>query len=169
MKMDFEIKIRKIVFESFFIILLSTIAGFSYNRLSGNGIPLIAPSVIKENKPISSQDNKNENLRRITLKEAYELYNKGEAVFIDARSDEEYRQGHIKTAMNLPYTFPIKKKFEIISPIPKDVMIVSYCDGAECNASEGLAIDLAQLGYKRVMIFFGGWEEWTNAGYPVEK
>ena len=169
MKMDFEINIRKIISESFVIILLSAIAGISYNRLSNNGIPLIAPSIIKESKSISSQDDKNENLRKITLKEAYELYNKGEAVFLDARAEEEYRKGHIKTAMNLPYTFPIKKKFEIISPIPKKVVLVSYCDGAECNASEGLAIDLAQLGYKKVMIFFGGWKEWNNAVYPVDK
>lgn len=167
--MVFEIKIRKIIFEFLVIILLSTIGGISYNRLSSNGISLIAPSIIKENKSISSQADKNENLRRITLKEAYELYNKGEALFLDARPEEEYRKGHIKTAMNLSYTFPIKKKFEIISPIPKEVMLISYCDGAECNASEGLAIDLAQLGYKKVMIFFGGWNEWQKAGYPVEK
>jgi len=167
--MDFEINIRKIIIEGAGILLLSMAAGISYNSLSNGGIPLVSPSITSENQSSSSQDEKSGNLRRITLKEAYKFFDSGEAIFLDARPEEAYKKGHIKNAMNISYTLPIKKKFEIISSIPKDVPLIAYCDGAECNASEGLAIELAQLGYTRVMIFFGGWNEWQKARYPVEK
>jgi 3-mercaptopyruvate sulfurtransferase SseA len=32
-----------------------------------------------------------------------------------------------------------------------------------------LANLLFEQGYKQVYVFFGGWNEWLNASYPIEK
>ncbi|OGL45062.1 MAG: hypothetical protein A2149_09690 [Candidatus Schekmanbacteria bacterium RBG_16_38_11] len=167
--MNFEINIRRTAIEVIGILLLSIVAGISYNGLSKRGISLIAPKVIEESQSTPSRAGESGNLQRISLKDAYNFFSNGEAVFLDARSEEEFKKGHIKNAVSLPYTLPISKKSETLSDIPKSVPLVTYCDGAECNASEVLAIELAELGYTRVMIFFGGWTQWQKAKYPGEK
>ena len=166
--MSFEIKTRRIMAEGIGILLLSLVAGFSYNSFSKAGIPLIAPKIINENSS-SSQDEQSATLRRITIEKAYGFFENGRALFLDARPEESYKKGHIKNAMNVPYSLPIKDKLEIMSSVPYNVVLISYCDGAECKASEGLAIELAQLGYTKVLIFFGGWNDWQKSKYPVEK
>jgi 3-mercaptopyruvate sulfurtransferase SseA len=46
--------------------------------------------------------------------------------------------------------------------------IITYCDGEDCNASIDLAADLKMMGFANVNFFFGGWQEWRDAGYPIE-
>ena len=167
--MNFEINIRRTAAEVTGILLLSMLAGISYNSLSEKRISLIAPKVIKESQFAPSQTGEIGNLQRISLKDSYSFFTSGEAVFLDARSEEEFKKGHIKNALSISYTLPISKKSEILRDIPKSVPLVTYCDGAECNASEALAIELAELGYSRIMIFFGGWTQWQKAKHPVEK
>ena len=48
------------------------------------------------------------------------------------------------------------------------MLLITYCDGEDCNASIDLAADLKMMGFARVVFFFGGWQEWLTAGYPTE-
>ena len=168
-RMEFGISIRRIVLEGIVILILSIFAGISYNSFSEARIPLIAPKIIDESSVSSPQERESKTLEKITIKKAYNFFESGEAIFLDARDEESYKKGHIKNAINVPYTLPIKEKLKLMSSIPFNMPLVSYCDGAECKASEGLAIELSQIGYERVMIFFGGWDDWQESNYPVEK
>jgi rhodanese-related sulfurtransferase len=88
---------------------------------------------------------------------------------MDAREEEAYDDGHIPGAMNVPYDKLPKYYGTITSTIAKDQIIVCYCWGPNCDFSDNLASELAMMGYKNVVVFRGGWDEWQEAGYPIER
>lgn len=53
---------------------------------------------IENPTPVSSQDD----VLRVTAKEAYEAQQNGDAVIVDTRSESQYAQGHIAGAINVP-------------------------------------------------------------------
>lgn len=83
---------------------------------------------------------------------------------IDVRMPEDYAQGHIPGAVNIPLPEIIGK----LSSIPKDKTIVTYCGSITCQMAPKAALELAQKGYK-VMDLHGGLKEWQSYGFPVEK
>jgi 3-mercaptopyruvate sulfurtransferase SseA len=95
------------------------------------------------------------------------------ALFIDGRLPVDYSAGHIKGAINISYEEFHKKskaeKTEIMKGYNKQGIIVCYCIGGDCEMSIDLAYDIARLGFTSVNIYLGGYKEWENAGYPVEK
>lgn len=103
----------------------------------------------------------------VSVDEAQELFRAGKALFVDARSEFDYKLGHIKGAVNLPLKSATKGA-DILPDVPKDRMVVTYCDGANCNSSIDLAARLYASGFSSVRIFFGGWEEWRARSLPTE-
>jgi len=103
--------------------------------------------------------------RLISLAQAYELY-RNKILFIDARDSAEFEDGHISGAINLPY-FSIDEYIGRLDKIDKSDPVVAYCEGADCDMSIRLGNELFARGYKKVFVFFGGWEEWEKAKYPV--
>ncbi len=86
-------------------------------------------------------------------------------VVIDARTTEAYARGHVPGAINLPYR---KIDPSTTSFIPKDKVVVTYCDGVFCNASTKAAARLTALGF-RVKEMLDGMNGWKREGYPVEE
>ncbi len=103
--------------------------------------------------------------RLISLTQAYQLY-RDKILFVDARDPEEYEDGHIAGAVNLPL-FRLDEYKNQISSISKTTPLVTYCEGADCDMSIRLGNELFSKGFKKVFVFFGGWEEWKQADYPV--
>lgn len=95
------------------------------------------------------------------LKEA--LDDRGNVVVIDARAPTAYQKRHIPTAVNVPHKTMASAD---LSFIPKDALVVVYCDGIGCNASTKGARNMLQLGY-RVKELMGGLDWWVRDGYPV--
>jgi rhodanese-related sulfurtransferase len=104
--------------------------------------------------------------KAINIDQAYTLYNK-DIIFIDARDEADFLVGHITNSINIPFdNFDNhKQKLELLS---KEKPMVIYCAGTDCDLSILLGNLLFEQGYKQVYIFFGGWNEWLNAKYPVE-
>ena len=103
----------------------------------------------------------------VNLSEAMAAFNSGQAIFLDARKKADYEAGHIQGALRCfleeyDVDFPLVR-----DQLPKEALIVTYCDGDECELSLFLARNMLQEGYTSVKIFFGGWKEWTKAGLPV--
>ena len=103
--------------------------------------------------------------RLISLNQAYELY-RDKILFVDARNPEEFEEGHIVGAINIPY-FTIDRYSERLAVIDKTEPLVTYCEGADCDMSIRLGNELFSKGFRKVFVFFGGWEEWSRANYPV--
>ncbi len=105
----------------------------------------------------------------ITLLEAEELFSKGEALFIDSRSEEVFKIGHILKAINIPLVkYKEEGSIKLLSH-PFEESLVVYCDGSECQTSEELAKLLHKKGFEDIRIFFGGWTEWMKKRLPVSK
>ena len=104
----------------------------------------------------------------ISLNDAINPYLAKGAVFMDARSLEEYATGHIQGAISLPWHEAEQQVMDVIADMPNDTLIITYCDGATCNQSKELALLLDNLGFSKVRILVNGWTVWKNAGLPIE-
>ena len=54
------------------------------------------------------------------------------------------------------------------SPPEANDLIVIYCTGGDCQASEDTAILLEAAGYANIAIMAAGFDEWAAAGLPTE-
>jgi rhodanese-related sulfurtransferase len=86
-----------------------------------------------------------------------------EILVIDARSAEWYAKSHIPGAISFPHQ---TMNDESVKALPRDRVLVVYCDGIGCNASTKGAFKLAALGF-RVKEMLGGLDWWIRDGHAV--
>lgn len=90
-------------------------------------------------------------------------------VVIDVRRAEDYNNGHLEGAINIISTRITPQVLEEhikTSPL-KDKPVLFYCNGANCTrASKAVKVAVA-AGYKKVFYYYGGVEDWVNAGYSL--
>jgi rhodanese-related sulfurtransferase len=91
--------------------------------------------------------------------------NSAEIIVIDARTQEAYSREHVPGATNLPWR---KIDSSSTAAMPRDKVLVTYCDGIHCNASTKAAMRLTALGF-RVKEMLDGLQGWKREGYPVEE
>ena len=103
----------------------------------------------------------------LTVDEAYEVFlNNEDYLFIDVRSEDEYKSGHIQGALHIPVS-EIESRLD---EIPIDKPAIVYCNGSSCNRSGQAASILKENGYKEVFDLIGeGIFEWEEKGYPTVK
>lgn len=97
------------------------------------------------------------------------LFDAGAAVFVDARSPEEFAEGHIRGAVNLPFDDVFRKPDLAKQLADGGKPIVAYCGGGDCELSRNLAFSLIEAGHRKVLVFLGGTSGWTAAGQALEK
>jgi len=91
-------------------------------------------------------------------------------VFIDARDEDHYQQGHIPGAYEFDPYHP-EKYFDTVLPVcQKAEQIVVYCNGGDCDDSESAAILLRNVGIPnlKLFVYVGGIKQWMANGLPVE-
>ena len=98
----------------------------------------------------------------IALEDAEALYFNQQAVFLDARSREQYRKGHVEGAKSLPWEDFERRFPQVMSGISRDAIIITYCDGESCNLSRELASALIAKGYDQVRVLVDGWKLWQQ-------
>jgi len=112
------------------------------------------------------RDKEFQGVKTINLVQAYQLFQEGQTLFIDARKPEEYAELHIAGAVNLP---PDKlQDKQALTNFAKERQIVVYCGEAHCDIALKVAEKLQAAGFKRVTAFLGGFKAWDEAGYPVD-
>jgi len=95
----------------------------------------------------------------------------GATIFVDARKDEEYLDGHVPGAWQLDH-YHLERYIDALLPVAHEALqVVVYCHGKDCSDSEQASLDLTGFGVDpaRVAVYVGGWTAWTAAGLPVEK
>jgi rhodanese-related sulfurtransferase len=92
-------------------------------------------------------------------------------VFLDARNDEHYQEGHIPGAYQFDHYRAANFFPEIIPVCQAAEQIVVYCNGGECEDSEFAAITLQRMGIpkEKLFVYGGGIAEWIKRGQQVEK
>ena len=151
---------RQALRESLLVVLAASVLGFSYTAISEKGY--------FQQKKSSSRLRQLAALApaMISLEEAKAFFDSG-AVFLDARHAFEFRQGHIRGAVNVPLN-DFEKQQATLAGILTGKTIVTYCDGVECNSSIAMAAKLHGSGYTNVKIFFSGWKDWSSNKLPIE-
>jgi rhodanese-related sulfurtransferase len=96
----------------------------------------------------------------------YQIWKKGKAVFVDARSAANFRRGHIPGALNVPIN-RVKHELSIL-PKNKETLLITYCGSAECPNAYQLMNALLAHGYRNVKMFPRGIRGWQALGHPLE-
>lgn len=82
---------------------------------------------------------------------------------VDVRAAEDYAEGHIPGAVNLP-----KDQWHSFTGLRKDKINVLYCYSQVCHLAATAAVQFADQGYP-IMELDGGWRWWKDDGFDVEK
>ena len=152
--------------KTFLQLIVMAAAGLAFgiliNALSPKPLPLLASA---EQFEIEVEEE-----IQVKSHEILELWESGEALFIDARSEDAFKQGRIPGAFSVPYDSLGEGDPEILKYLPTDQMLVIYCDGADCHASKAVYERLRELGFseEHMKIFHGGWNEWLKLGGETE-
>jgi rhodanese-related sulfurtransferase len=104
----------------------------------------------------------------IPFDEAKDRFFKGSAVFIDARAPEHFQEGHIQGAFNLPLAEFDHMIDKVLPHLPEEALIVTYCDGEDCDLSAKIALKLKEIGYDNVRVLFNGWSLWKSHPLPFK-
>lgn len=107
-------------------------------------------------------------VKTLNLAQTYEIFQKGQALFVDARSVEEFAELHIAGAVNLTRERLDEEGTRALAGVPADREMVVYCGMVSCDAALKTAEKLQSLGYSRVLVFPGGFRAWDDAGYPAD-
>jgi len=144
------------------ILVLSAAVGFGVNAVRPDGLPLAraAQSSVKLSQAGGGE---------IGIKDAALLFISGRAVFLDARSQFEFEQGHIQGAVNLPPR-EFAAQYQDLKPLlAGKEAVITYCDGENCPLGHSLAKHLRDAGLKNVFVLKDGWGLWQAEKLPVAK
>ncbi len=100
------------------------------------------------------------------------LYEAEAYVFVDARDDQNYTDGHIPGALQLDHYRIEDYIDEVLSYCQAAEKIIVYCTGGECDDSEFAALALRDefgVDPEKLYVFVGGLEEWIRNKMPVER
>jgi rhodanese-related sulfurtransferase len=114
-------------------------------------------------------------LQPIDGKEAIELFSDPQyeqeiIVFVDARDDRHYQEGHVPGAYQFDPYYPEKHLLAVLPACLNATKVVVYCAGGDCEDSEFAALALIEAGspQERLLIYAGGMTEWATKGLPIE-
>ena len=94
--------------------------------------------------------------RRVNLEKPY--------ILADARDLDSYDSAHIPGA--IPIT--AEEVDQLADNYDRNIDVITYCGSYTCPASTLAAKKFIQHGFKNVLDYKGGLEEWEAQGNPVE-
>ncbi|MGA9261081.1 MAG: rhodanese-like domain-containing protein, partial [Desulfobacterales bacterium] len=89
--------------EATAILFIAGCLAFGFNALREHSLPLPGTTQAGNHSPtaINASDGLNP-IGELSIEEAVRLFEEGAVLFVDARSEADYRAGHIKGAVNIP-------------------------------------------------------------------
>jgi rhodanese-related sulfurtransferase len=103
-----------------------------------------------------------QNITEISAADARKQAEAGEAVLVDVREADDWREGHAEGAKHLSRGV-IEMEIEDAAPDLKKP-IICYCGGGSRSAL--VAESLQKMGYENVRSLAGGFRAWKEAGLP---
>lgn len=87
-------------------------------------------------------------------------------ILISVLSESDFKEGHIRRSLNVDFgAGDFIRRVEEIAP-NKEKPVVVYCYAG--NTSPRAAEKLVEAGYRQVLDYSGGLDEWEEAGFPLE-
>ncbi|MFN5113831.1 MAG: rhodanese-like domain-containing protein [Ignavibacteria bacterium] len=84
-------------------------------------------------------------------------------MILDARNEHEFAEGHLPNSRNI-FALEFERYIPELIGMNKDIRIIVYCGGGQCELSHELSNNLIGLGFKKVYIYLGGWDDWKKNG-----
>ncbi|MBT4220257.1 MAG: metalloregulator ArsR/SmtB family transcription factor [Rhodospirillaceae bacterium] len=103
-----------------------------------------------------------DSLEPVSHEELLSRSREGLVTVLDVRPPEEYEQGHVDGAINIPLA-DLKRR---IDELPRGQEVVAYCRGPYCVLAYDAVAELRARGMEARRLD-GGLPEWRNAGLPV--
>lgn len=103
------------------------------------------------------------NLESVTTSQLLKRMQQGKALALDVRPREEYKAGHIASAVSIPQD----ELIHMLKTLPKDKEIVAYCRGPLCAMADDAVQQLQKHGFRATRLEIG-YPEWEVEGLPVE-
>ncbi len=104
-------------------------------------------------------------IKEISVAEARNMMESEPLIILDVREEREFKRGHIPGAIHISRGI---LEFKVTEEIPdRNTAVLVYCQTGGRAALA--AYTLKQMGYENVTSMAGGWDEWCNAGYFLEK
>jgi len=152
------------------ILGVSIVTALAVNYFSPAGIALVGQWDTSQGVVMAKAKNDIviEGIEIGTVDEARQLYDSGEYIFVDARSLEDYEEGHIQGAVSLPVGQSEDRVAAFQERYPPEASIITYCSGRTCQDSHHLAEFLLEFGYDNVTVFIDGFPGWKAEGHPIE-
>jgi rhodanese-related sulfurtransferase len=128
---------------------------------------LSAPASVAEQKPASTRPT-TAPARKVTLEEFDRMRKEKDAVVLDVRTAKEFGEGHVAGAVNVSVAgVPLKQFDEQVGKLDKDKTYLVHC--ARGVRSAAAVSRMQRLGFKNLLDYSGGMDEWRKAGKPLEK
>lgn len=184
---------RRVVWEAVVLVLVGCAAGLAGNAVRAKGLELNADHFNTTAQLSQSSDSKG--LKPVETGDGLESANTGVSVmvleqvthcfdncdympdssdtrflFIDARNDEDYNDGHIPGAIQIDHYRKDDYLPDILPIIENVEQVIIYCNGGECEDGLLVYVDLIEAGVfaDKLCLFKDGWEAWVEACMPVE-
>ena len=162
--------LRKTIKEIMILVGISVTLAMVVNFFSPRGIALVGQWDTSKGVitaiPNGSEDWKPEEINSVAR--AKEIFDNGNVLFVDARSQDNYEDGHIPGAVSLPVGQFDEQIESFLYQNSPDRRIVTYCSGRTCEDSHNLARLLTDVGFTHVSIFIDGFPGWEAQGFPIE-
>lgn len=151
------------------LLLVSLVFSLAVNTLSPSGIPLKG-QWDPDSGVIMADPDKFRETRAQELHNPLKLrrlIREGNLVLLDVRHELAYAQGHLPGALSFPLHAFDRHMEELRRVISGRQPVVVYCSGLTCQDSHKFARKLVAMGIKGVMVYGGGFEEWSDMGFEV--
>lgn len=147
---------RASVLDVSLILLAALILACVFNYANPHGIPVF-PKLTAQ-PPIAEID----------AAKARTMQQTGQAVIVDARPPEFYKQKHIADAVNAPASlFEIIYQMKLARLLNADTLVIVYGRNISRRYDEQVAQLLLAREHEQVTILSGGLTAWERAGYPT--
>ena len=128
---------------------------------AGQAIQQTSP--VNEVKKTVEEDQGPVKAKAISYAQVKKLLTDPTVMVIDARNEHEFAEGHLPKARNI-FAMEFEQYIPELIGMNKDIRIIVYCGGGQCELSHELSNNLIGLGFKKVYIYLGGWDDWKKNG-----
>lgn len=118
---------------------------------------------INETKKVIEEEQGPAKAKAISYAQVKKLLSDPTVMVIDARNEHEFAEGHLPKARNI-FAMEFEQYIPELIGMNKDIRIIVYCGGGQCELSHELSNNLIGLGFKKVYIYLGGWDDWKKNG-----
>jgi len=131
--------------------------------LQQNNILILIIAVVSGAMLIMQTARRGKGGTQLSVQDAIQLANRQHGIFVDIRSADQFKNGSVPQARNIPGDELEAKA----GTLPKNKPIILVCDtGTRTAAAAGT---LRKLGFEQVFSMQGGLRSWTQEGLPLSK